>query len=581
MIFSWSGGLHRVLPKIGMLHAVAGALDGSDNVLEILEWRDGDLFILEMNDAFRRMGDYRAQKLLGCAFAQLVATESEADVIPMREAAASGTAFRGELLAIARQGKRYWFGFHMMPCDVRAERVGLFVVLGRDITQRRAEAEQSAAVQTLLARVFMSADVPISILDAENRFAMTNPAHDRMLGGRASDWVGRPSLETVEPGSRARLIEAREQHLLEGTPFRIDVDLITMDGQRLPVRLTSTRVERSDRQHFRIVTVVPEPMRPLSIPHIKLHGKIKLISLAEVRDHLGTRYRHMAPRVMATANHVLEQRVGPHDHFLPTAEGDFCVWFAYLNEDEAELSGSAIGHEIRTKLIGDDASAVVVIEPPPAEPELPIAAPPPLLLTKLRAVTGGEIAGHFVRLSEWNGNRVSVDQKYLDGSHLERDLTCLRCALARASELGRLLVPVEFDHFMQRTRTERFFTSIRDMFAGSETARNLTIMFDHLPRGVVVGRLFELVHRIYPYGCGVGFMMEDLEPPTLEIPNAWFGIDARRFEGGAAFPHATLSRLCLQIHTNRGRVWIRNLANTAIAKQLVGMGVDYVSFEGD
>jgi len=67
----------------------------------------------------------------------------------------------------------------------------------------------------------------------------------------------------------------------------------------------------------------------------------------------------------------------------------------------------------------------------------------------------------------------------------------------------------------------------------------------------------------------------------LEIPNAWFGIDAGRFEGGAAFPHATLSRLCLQIHTNRGRVWIRNLANTAIAKQLVGMGVDYVSFEGD
>jgi len=569
-----------VLPKIGMLNAVAGALDSSDNVLAILEWRDGDLVILEMNDAFRRMGDYRPEQLLGCDFAGLISPESEADLVRMSEAAASGMPFRGELLAIARQGRRYWFGLHMMPCDLRAERAGLFVVLGRDITQRRAETEQSAAVQSLLARVFMSADVPISILDAENRFAMTNSAHDRLLGGRSSDWIGRPALDMVEPASRPRVIEARDRHLIEGTPFRIEVDLLSIDGHRVPVRLTSSLVERTDRQRFRVVTAVPEPLRPLAIPHITLHGKIKLISLAEVRDHLGERYAQMASRVIATATHVLDHRIGPHDHYLPTAEGDFCVWFSYLDEDEAELAASTVGHEIRTKLIGDDASAMAVIEPPPAV-EPPIPQPPPLLLTKVRSVAGGEIVGHLGRLSEWNGNPVSAEQKHLDGSHLERDLTCLRSALAKVDEVGRILVPVEFDHFMQRARTERFFTAIRDMFSGSPAARNITVMFDHLPRGVVVGRLFELVHRIYPYGCGVGFLLEDLDPPTVEIPNAWFGIDARRFEGGNAFPHATLTRLSLQVHTNRGRVWVHHVAGSVIARQLGGMGVDYVSLEGE
>ena len=571
-----------MLPKIGMLHAVAGALDGSDNVLAILEWRNGALLLLEINDAFRRMGDYYAERLIGCDFSDLIAGESAADLVRMTEAAAAGEPFRGELLAVARQGRRFWFGFHMMPCDPRAERTGLLVVLGRDITRRRTETEQSAAVQNLLARVFMSADVPIAILDAEDRFAMTNSAHDRLFGGRSSDWAGRSVLEIVEPESRSCLTEARDRHAGLGTPLRIELDLISGQSQRIPVRLTSSLVERSDRQHFYIVTIVPEPARALAVPHIKLHGKIKLISLAPVRDLLGARYPQMAPRVLATATHVLEQRIGPYDHFLPTAEGDFCVCFSYLDEDEADVSAGAIGHEIRTKLIGENAAAMVVIEPPPPEPpDRPVPAPPPLLLVKVRSLTGGEVAAHFARLSEWNGSPVSPDQKHLDGSHLERDLTCLRSALARAAEAGRLLVPVEFDHFMQRSRTERFFTGIREMFTGVEAARNLVVMFDHLPRGVVVGRLFELVHRIYPYGCGVGFMMDDLEPPTVEIPNAWFGIDARRYDGGAAFPHATLGRLCMQVHANRGRVWIRNLATPAIAKQFLAIGVDYVSFEGD
>ena len=559
-------------PKINMLHAVAGALDASDNALAILEWREGGLFILEINDAFCRMGEYTPDRLLGCDFAQIISPESEPELKRLYEAASQGQACRCELLALARRGGRYWFGMHSMPAAVTAERAGLFVVLGRDITARRAEAEQSAAVQSLLARVFMSADVPISILDAENCFAMVNEAHESLLGGRSADWAGRQAMDMVDPASRARVLAAQQAHVKSGAPFRVEVDLLTLDGHRVPVQLTSRTVVRSDHRKFRIVTAIPDPLRVMLPSNVKMHGKLRLVSLAEVRAHLGDQYKSMAARVAATAVHVLEHRLDSRDSFVPTPEGDYCVVFAGLDEDEAMVRAAALGHEIRTKLIGEEMAAMVEVDQ-----SQPLS---PLLLTRLRAVAGGEISTHFVRLCLGQGGPGASDSIVMDGSHLQRDLMCLRTALDQLREGGRLLVPVEFAHFMERASTDRFFGGLREVLTDPHAAHNLIVMLDHLPRGLAIGRLMDVVQRIKPLGAAVGILLDDLHPPTMEIPDLWVGIDARRYDGGAGFPPLALKRLCLQWHASRGKVWIRHAA-PQVAKQLVVSGVNFISLEVD
>ena len=345
--------------QIHRLQAVAGVLDASGNVLAILEWRDGDLFVCEANDAFRRMGDYHPDQLIGSELARIIAPESERELMRLCEAASRGVAYQGELLALGRQGRRYWFGLHVMPAD----RHGLFVGLGRDITARKAEADQAAAVQSLLARVFMAVDVPIAISDSTNRIAMINPAHEKLFGMAAAERAGRPAIEMVAPAFRERYQQEQQLHWRKSTPFRIELDLLTTAGREIPVRFTSRWVERSDRQMFRISTIVPDPLRLPATTHIGMHGRLRLVSLAELRAHFGAGYGAVAAKVEATARHVLAHRLESHDSFLATPEGDYCVAFAALSEDEALVRAAAIGHEIRARLIGDEPEAMVEVDP--------------------------------------------------------------------------------------------------------------------------------------------------------------------------------------------------------------------------
>ena len=64
-------------------------------------------------------------------------------------------------------------------------------MLGRDITEALHARQQQAAIQGLLAKVFLCVKAPVAITSDTGLIQMTNPALDELLGYSAGSLVGK------------------------------------------------------------------------------------------------------------------------------------------------------------------------------------------------------------------------------------------------------------------------------------------------------------------------------------------------------------------------------------------------------
>ena len=144
----------------GMLPVVAAALDASDDIVAVFEADQdaaGGLRFVDASDAFLRFSGYTRARLCGHPLGMLAAPEALAALHIIEQAVQAFASVRGEMLCAEREGRRSWLGYHLMPAPAAAafqaspasaERP-YFVLIGRDITQRRAEADQARMIQGL------------------------------------------------------------------------------------------------------------------------------------------------------------------------------------------------------------------------------------------------------------------------------------------------------------------------------------------------------------------------------------------------------------------------------------------------
>ncbi len=133
-----------------------------------------------------------------------------------------------------------------------------FVLLGRDITERLHAREQQAAIQGLLAKVFLCVKAPVAIISSDTgTLQMSNPALDEFLGYAPGILVGKLSVDLVAPAGRAALLAARQRQDKDGREYTLATRLLRADGTEVAAEITSITVQRADLQRFRIVTVLP------------------------------------------------------------------------------------------------------------------------------------------------------------------------------------------------------------------------------------------------------------------------------------------------------------------------------------
>ncbi|HEX3993468.1 MAG TPA: PAS domain S-box protein [Acetobacteraceae bacterium] len=592
-------------------------------VLERIHEGSDGLVIGSANDAFCRISGHAVTDLVGRPFASLAAPDS----IPASWNAALAAAhdqksFRSELLCGRPDGRTFWFGLHIMPTARGGPRFN--VVLGRDITAARLDRQQQASVQGLLAKVFASVPTAVGILEEHGVIVMTNPALDSLLGFAPGGLVGKGDVDQVAPEDRTALLAARQRQIESGLPYTIKFKALHADGSRIPVKFSSTLVEREDLKRFRIVTVTPTAVDTDSPPvTVHIAGKIKLIGLEEVRAALGSRWPAVAERAMAVAEHVVKRRCGPRDTWARTTDSGIVICFGETTEEEAALRATAIARDIRARLIGEgeepgraEVSAVTSAVELVDENGRPVDTLAEALGRRLNARLAEfeqraretlrvatqsvtcELAaihdhtiyrdiGHFATLPRRLEDRVCSALAVLPTAargEFEFDRLVLGAAAEHVIQKiasgapPLILVPFDFDLFLDRQRMERYLATCRAVDA--RLRQHLILVLSNLPRGVPRSRVQECVMRLRPLCQMVAFQSADIDCPAVEFSALNGSIvvlsetDMNRFDARSL---AKLQKLIGLTRAQRARILVRQVGTTDAGRRLLKLGVNLIA----
>jgi PAS domain S-box-containing protein len=599
------------------------AMDQSDDIVLLLDSDAGaattDVVIIGANGAFRRASGFSEDQVRGRPVAELFPVGD--DSATLMDAIHSHGPLRTELRCGRADGSTFMLGLHLMPAPARAQGRVCFALLGRDITEAFHTRQQQDSVQRLLAKVFISVDEAVAIIDGTGRIVMTNPHVDRLLGYAPNGLIGRGSLEVVAPECRAAVAETRKRQLEEGGDTSFRATLLRADGSRLGARITSVLVGSDDLKQFRILTLRAEA-GDTTETRTETAGRIRLVGMDEVRAALGDRWPAMAARAMATAEAVMRRRCGSQDSYERIGDTGFLVCFGLLSEPEASFRAAVIGREIRERLIGQGSDtheahvhAIAAAVRFPDHHESGAELREVLLAGLEQQVAGVEeqarrtlqatLAGVTCVLERITGHNPDETVATLVRlpAGLERQLVCALSVLPRKEtdvfdldglllglaaqqavkamargDTGRLLVNIRFDVFGTRVATERYVALC--MRIDKRVCKHLTLLLTALPEGLPRSRQLECVNRLRPFCAAVGFQVDEVAGlATIDVSQSVNPLVALPAAALAGIAPGRIKEVIGGLHARRAKVLVRRIASATDAATFLSLGADLISME--
>ncbi|MSP00748.1 MAG: PAS domain S-box protein [Acetobacteraceae bacterium] len=600
------------------------ALDRSDDIVVLLEAdaaaKTGEAVVIAVNGAFRRASGFSGDQIVGRLAAELFPIGAQAQTLT--NAIRERVSLRTELACGRAGGGTFMLGFHLMAAPEWTPGRVCFTVLGRDITALLEARQMQNSVQHLLAKVFMSVDEGVVILNAAGSILMTNSRIDRLLGYKPNELVGRRSVDLAAPGSRASIAEAAKKQMEHGTDETYVAPLLKADGSQVVASITSLLVSTGDAKQFRILTIRAQ-VAGAAGTRSETAGRTRLVGMDEVRAAMGDRWQAVAARAMATAEAIVKRRCGDQDSYSRVDDTSFLICFGTLNEQDASFRAAMIGREIRERLIGQGG------EPDTAELRS-IAASSRIqdqgqTATALHATLLDGLDGQVARLEREAREALKAaaagtacDLKRVTGHNpretlamqvnlpgeLERgvigalailpeaetrtfDLDGLLVGLAAHQAIAGMargntipfLVNVRFDVFATRAATERYLATC--LKVDQRVSSHLIMMLSAIPRGLLKTRQLECVNRLRPFCRGVGYHVDDMASlaaldmsftadPIVSMPATVLDADDPE----------KLMTLIGSLHARRTRILIREVTSEEDAALLRTIGVDMISMGG-
>lgn len=135
-------GLSQSLAEMQLTSAAVSRLNDMVLIARAADGRDGAQPITFVNDAFLRRTGYTRDEVIGQGLHMLRGPETGRDAVAaIVGALASGQRCNTELMIHHRSGQAFWVELEMVPFAPSGERASHWVVVGRDITERRSAAD--------------------------------------------------------------------------------------------------------------------------------------------------------------------------------------------------------------------------------------------------------------------------------------------------------------------------------------------------------------------------------------------------------------------------------------------------------
>jgi len=598
-----------------ILTTVSHALYYSDVVLAVIEQgADGTLIVQQVNAGFARAFGASVKELEGQPFASMAVPDQAEKLASLGAAASRGESLRTEIACVRPNGERMWLGLTMWPASRPAYPDNLFVIMARDITRQMQDSERRNAVQQLLATVFAAAEAALAIVGTDGRVLMTNACCDRLLGFPPNALVGRLIVELAAADDQAALTAARDQQSADKRRFSIELSLTREDQAHLPVTMVWAFVARGENELCRVVTIIQRgaAARPPDAPRTQVGGKIRLVSLEEIKMLLGEKWESTVERVMTAADGIVGRMMLPGDSYFRSKDLGFVFSFANDSEEQATIRAAAIAKEIRHALIkaGEDPAGVEVSAMVAPLPRLPgkatydramlesrvnehelmlMAIPVPPVGTKdliLERVIGKEASppfGYFARpiwppLKRGDGTVASLSVQ-----RFRADLAALASIEKVALEqmeggTEKLFVEIDFDCFFSRERTVTI-TDMLQKFAQPAKERAVIMLANIIP-GVAMSRVLDSVQRLKPFCRAVGSVIDTPDLPAAET-TATFGtfvlFNSHAWDRSKTVLLSRTTKLCAGLNARKTALIVRGVTTAANRDALRECGVKLFS----
>ncbi len=168
--------------------------------------------VLYVNDAFCRLTGYSHDEVLGRSLHFLRGPDSDEKALgAIREAFASGSALRVELLNYRKDGRPFWVDLSLVPVPDATGTAAHWVMIQRDITERKAGEEERRKREALLRSIFESTAAGIVLIDGNGRFVSCNPAFAAMTGRSVEEILKLTPFDLTHPDDRAELTSHLEK----------------------------------------------------------------------------------------------------------------------------------------------------------------------------------------------------------------------------------------------------------------------------------------------------------------------------------------------------------------------------------
>jgi hypothetical protein len=194
----------------------------------------------------------------------------------------------------------------------------------------------------------------------------------------------------------------------------------------------------------------------------------------------------------------------------------------------------------------------------------------------------GEVVGHYVE------SIASQARQYDDGlrlppgelhAQLLASIEQLIAGEDHDNPSDLLFLTLDVEHLLRRATLDRYLNLFRN--ASSTVRTQLVILLSRWPSGIPSGRIRDLVGCLQPVCRTLGFHLDELAMPKLDLSlfaNPYIAVDANQV-GASCVTNGRLERFVLQLHARRARVLIREVSSMQTVRQLQSLGVDLVSLQ--
>lgn len=200
----------------------------------------------------------------------------------------------------------------------------------------------------------------VLIADSCHRIVFVNERLAEMVGGPASELVGQFASEFYAPGEYAYLMAHSAENKLDGQS-RFEFVLPQLDGNRMPVIISSRRVEDLDGRQFAIVMFTDISEQKLAQAQLRNANAQLEKRQKEIEEDLALAARvqqSLAPQSIVWGGMRVETFVHP----VRTIGGDFGLVSAQDEEHLTLLVCDVSGHGIGSALVANRLYAEILAE---------------------------------------------------------------------------------------------------------------------------------------------------------------------------------------------------------------------------